>query len=107
MGSLPVMMKPPIITLAPVPTCSRVEMFASVADPGVGVGVGVTLGVGLGSGVPVAVGVGLAGGPLLKFTCPPLLSVKAPRRIEGPEPGVILSRYKGALGGPSFQGFQV
>ena len=34
-------MKPAIITLAPVPTWSRVEMFPSVAGLGAGVGVGV------------------------------------------------------------------
>ena len=49
---LPVMMKPAIITLPPVPTCSRVEMFPSVA--GLGVGVGIALEVGLGVAVGVA-----------------------------------------------------
>jgi len=52
-------MKPAIITLSPVPTCSRVEMFPSVASPGVGVGVAVGVGVGVAVGVGVGVGVGL------------------------------------------------
>src|ERR1017187_9006845 len=62
-GALPCTMKPAIITLAPVPTCSRVEMFPSVAGLGVGVAVGGALGVGVGVGVAegtgVAVGVGV------------------------------------------------
>src|SRR6267378_3615426 len=102
-------MKPAIITLSPVPTCSRVEMFPSVAGLGVGVGVGVKVGVGLGAGVPVAVavavGVGLGEGPpgAVKLTNPPLLSVKAPRNVEAPEPGVIRLRYKALAGAASFQ----
>src|SRR4030081_2001768 len=58
LGALPCTMKPAIITLPPVPTCSRVEMFPSVAGLGVGVGVGVGMG-GVGDGVGVAGGVGV------------------------------------------------
>src|SRR5450432_2806027 len=57
-GALPCTTKPAIITLAPVPTCSRVAMFPSVAGLGVGVGVGVGGGgvdVGDGAGVGVEV----------------------------------------------------
>ena len=67
-GTLPCTIKPAIITLAPVPTCRRVEIFPSVAGQGVGVGfgVGVALGVGggVGRGVGVAegTGVGVGGG---------------------------------------------
>src|SRR5437762_9297716 len=63
LGALPCTMKPAIITRSLVPTCSRVEMFPSVAGLGVGVGVGVGVSVGvaigLGVGVGVDVGVGL------------------------------------------------
>src|ERR1039457_2537340 len=61
-GTLPCTMKPAIITLAPVPTCSRVEMFPSVAGLGVGVGVGAAVGVAVtvAVGVAVAVAVGVA-----------------------------------------------
>src|SRR5664279_4508771 len=59
-GAVPCTMKPAIITLAPVPTCSRVDMFPSVAGLGVGVGDGV--GVAVAVGVGVGVGVGVAGG---------------------------------------------
>src|ERR1700730_601944 len=59
-GALPCTTKPAIITSAPVPTCSRVEMFPSVA--GLGVGGGVAVGVPLGVGVGAGVGVGVAAG---------------------------------------------
>src|SRR5450759_4252782 len=63
-GALPCTMKPAIITLSPVPTCSRVEMFPSVAGWGVGVAVdvGVAVGVGVGGVVGVGVSVGVAAG---------------------------------------------
>src|SRR6266446_4042838 len=67
-GALPWTMKPAIITRSLVPTCSRVEMFPSVAGLGVGVGVdvgvgdGVAVGVGVGVGVGNGVGVGVAVG---------------------------------------------
>ena len=69
-------MKPAISTLSLVPTCSRVEMFPSVAGLGVGVGVGVGVavavavgvGVGVGLGVGVGVGVGVGGGVELVTT---------------------------------------
>src|SRR5450759_875685 len=57
LGALPCTMKPAINTLAPIPTCSRVEMFPSVAGLGVGVGVAVGVPVGVAIGVPVGVGV--------------------------------------------------
>src|SRR4030081_2152881 len=60
LGALPCTMKPAIITLSAVPTCSRVEMFPSVA--GLGVGVGVRVAVGVGVGVGVAIGVVVATG---------------------------------------------
>ena len=63
LGCVPVTMKPPIKTLSPVSTASRVEIFPSVLGGGVGVGlpvgVGVGLPVGVGVGVPLGVGVGL------------------------------------------------
>src|SRR5262245_52605592 len=65
-GTFPVIMMPAIITLAPVPTCNRVEMFPSVAGSGVGEALGVTVaptvavGVEEGTGVPVAVAVAVA-----------------------------------------------
>src|ERR1700694_2511214 len=69
LGALPCTMKPAIITRSAVPTCTRVEMFPSVASLGVGVGVGVGVGGGVGVGVAVGVGgvgvgveVGLGGG---------------------------------------------
>src|ERR1700680_980756 len=62
LGTLPCTMKPAIITLSLVPTCSRVEMFPSVAGLGVGVGVGVGVPVGVGAGVATGVGVGVAAG---------------------------------------------
>src|SRR5450755_1812802 len=58
-GALPCTMKPAISTLAPVPTCSRVDMFPSVAGLGVGVGVAVGVPVGVAIGVPVGVAVGV------------------------------------------------
>src|ERR1017187_8477484 len=64
LGALPCTMKPAIITLAPVPTCSRVDMFPSVAGLGVGVGVdvGVAVGLDVGVGVGFAVVVGVTVG---------------------------------------------
>src|SRR5438034_4290987 len=67
LGSLPVMMKPPMPTSAPVWTSIRVERLSAWADGGVGVGeaVGVAVAVPVGPGVGVggtdaeAVGVGL------------------------------------------------
>src|SRR5437762_12930162 len=59
-GAFPCTMKPAIITRSLVPTCSRVEMFPSVA--GLGVGVGVATGVGVGVGVSVGVAIGLGVG---------------------------------------------
>src|SRR5262245_7996024 len=53
--SPPERINPPIITLSPVPTSPRVEMFNGLPASGVGDGVGVGLGVGVGS--PVGVGV--------------------------------------------------
>jgi hypothetical protein len=53
-------MKPPIITLSPVSTRKRVEIFKAWA--GVGVGVAVGEAVGLAVGVAVGVAVGLAVG---------------------------------------------
>src|SRR5450631_2559671 len=58
-GELPCTMKPAIITRSLVPTCSRVEMFPSVAGLGVGIGVGVGVAVGTGEGLAVGVGVEL------------------------------------------------
>src|SRR2546429_9895694 len=60
--ALPVMMKPPIITLSPMSTRKRVEMFNAWAGVGVGVGVGVAVGVVVGVAVGVAVGVGVGVG---------------------------------------------
>src|SRR6476619_3995774 len=55
-GCVPVTMNPPMRTLAPVSTRSRVEMLARVVT---GVGLGATDGVGVDVGVAVAVGVGV------------------------------------------------
>src|SRR5436190_24301334 len=74
LGALPVMMRPPMPTLAPVRTFMRVERFwacAGVADGvTVGAGDGVTPGVGVGGAtvavaVAVAVAVGVAEGVAL------------------------------------------
>src|SRR2546423_4791999 len=62
LGVLPVMIKPPIMTLSPVPTRRRVEMFKAWAgvDVAVGVAVGVAVAVAVGVAVAVAVGVAVA-----------------------------------------------
>ena len=56
LDSLPVMIKPPIITLSPISTRSRVEIFKFWA----GVPVGVAVAVAVGVAVAVAVGVDVA-----------------------------------------------
>src|SRR5438105_1503574 len=56
LGALPVMMNPPIPTLASVPTCIRVERLSACAA-GVGLGLGVELGDGVADAVAVGVGV--------------------------------------------------
>ena len=53
-------MMPPIRTLSPVSTRSRVAMLPSLVA---GVGVGVAVGVGVGDGIGVGVGVGAGVGP--------------------------------------------
>ena len=48
LDELPVIMKPPMATFSPAPTCKRVEIFkgwTATAATGVGVGVGVARGV--------------------------------------------------------------
>src|SRR2546421_1458773 len=50
LATLPVMMKPPIITLSPVSTRRRVEMFNALAGVAVGVAGGGAEGVGVGVG---------------------------------------------------------
>src|SRR5450432_1089476 len=60
LGTLPVMMNPPMPALSvPVSTRSRVERLVACAAPGVDVGVGVELGLGVGVGVGLGVGVGV------------------------------------------------
>jgi hypothetical protein len=56
------MIKPPIITLSPVSTIKRVEMFNTCAGVALGdaVAVGVALAVGVADAVAVAVGVAVA-----------------------------------------------
>src|ERR1700675_2165531 len=63
LGALPVTMKPPMPTLAPVWTSMRVDRF-TVCAAGIGVGVGLVDGVGVGVAVGVTVGeaVGVAEG---------------------------------------------
>src|SRR3954453_13172358 len=57
LGEFPVMMNPPIATLSPISTGTRVEMFNDRTGGSV-VGAGVEVGVREDSGVAVAVGVG-------------------------------------------------
>jgi hypothetical protein len=60
LGTLPVMMNPPMPALSvPVSTRIRVERLVACAAPGFGVGVGVELGLGVGVGVGVGLGVGV------------------------------------------------
>src|ERR1044072_6569234 len=54
LGPVPVMINPPMPTLAPICTCARVEWFRACAA---GVGLGVDVGVGIGVVVGLAVGV--------------------------------------------------
>src|SRR5678815_1737167 len=57
LGALPATINPPITTLLPASTCTRVEMFRARAG-GEAVAEAVAVGVGLAVGVAVAVGVG-------------------------------------------------
>src|SRR5436190_14894397 len=62
LGSLPVIMNPPIPTLASVKTRRRVDTLSACTGPGVGVGVSATVAVAVGLGVadvPPAVAVAL------------------------------------------------
>src|SRR5256885_1485440 len=61
-GCVPVIMKPPIRTLSPVSTRSRVEMLARVVEGAIGVAVGLAVGVAVGVAVAVAVAVGVGVG---------------------------------------------
>src|SRR5204863_380214 len=61
LGALPVTMKPPMPTSAPVCTSIRVERLRACAA-GVGLGIAVGVGVAPGVGVAVDVGVGVAAG---------------------------------------------
>src|SRR4051794_5039406 len=62
-GCGPVTMKPPMSTLSPCCTATRVEMFPSTTGPtGLGVGLGLPAGVGVGVVAGVAVGVGVGVG---------------------------------------------
>src|SRR4051812_38940645 len=62
LAAFPVMMKPAIKTLSPVPTLPRVEMLPSrAAGVAVGVAVGEGVGVAVAAGVAVAVGEGVGG----------------------------------------------
>src|SRR5678816_4341452 len=73
LGSLPVMMKPPIPTWSPVSTSIRVDRLSACAAPGVAVGVSVGVGVGVGVTTPtvaVAVGVNVAVGVALTVGVP-------------------------------------
>src|SRR4051794_36175386 len=60
LGTLPVIIKPPMPTLSPVCTRIRVERLRA-CDPGLGVAVAVAVGAGVAVGAAVAVGVGVAG----------------------------------------------
>ena len=69
-------MKPPIITLSPVCTASRVEMLPRLVTVGTGVGVGLGdglalgEGLGLGEGLTVGVGVGVGAVTMIRPCIP-------------------------------------